>query len=793
MKITYNWLGEYIELPWTWQELVDRLTMSGLEIESATDLSAGFDGIVVGKVQAVEKHPNADRLRVCTVDVGTSVETIVCGAPNVAGGQSVAVCLPGQRLPDGTPIDRAKIRGVESAGMICSEVELGIGEDASGILVLTSKVEAGRPFAEQTGRDDIQLDFEVTPNRPDCLSILGIAREVRALTGAELRYPASSLKEAGQAASESVTIEVQDADLCPRYCGRVIRNLHVGPSPDWLVRRLGAVGLRPINNVVDITNYVLMELGHPLHAFDLHKLENHQVVVRRARAGESVETLDGVSRSLNSEILVIADGGKPIAVAGIMGGRNTEVGADTVDVLLESAYFHAGTVRRGKATLGMQSEAAMRFERGADFHAAPVALDRAAGLITEICGGEVAPGMIDVVAADWSSPEIRARLSRIRKLLNVDFDDSRIVEILELLGCQVEQNGDDLAVVAPSFRPDLEREVDIVEEVGRIYGYDSIAGSTVVSSPVGSRFDSRIDVQREIRNRLSGLGLDEVITNSIVDGTGMNHFADDAHAFLRLTNPPTEDQHLLRPTLVGSLLEVARRNFNQRASTVAVFELGACYQMGDASDAVSERVRLAGLWAGSASASPWRDEHRDVDFLDLKGIVETLLAALAPEFHPAEVPWLRPGCAASIAVGGEQLGFLGQAQPQLSSAFDLERRIFIFEVDFDRLAASWSCPKAAYDPLPKFPPIERDLAVVVPTHVGNGEVESHILGSSPELIEAVELFDVYQGEQIPSDRKSLAYAIRMRSRAKTLEDSEADEIVEAALRRLGERVGAELR
>ena len=342
--------------------------------------------------------------------------------------------------------------------------------------MLTSAAEAGRPFAEQTGRDDIQIDFEVTPNRPDCLSILGIAREVRVLTGAELRYPASILKETGPPASEAVAIQVQDPDLCPRYCARVIRNLQVGPSPEWLLRRLGAVGLRPINNVVDITNYVLMELGHPLHAFDLHKLENEQVIVRRAGTGESVETLDGVSRELNPEILVIADGRKPIAVAGIMGGRNTEVGAETVDVLLESAYFDAKTVRRGKATLGIQSEAAMRFERGADFCAAPIALDRAAGLVAEVCGGEVAPGMIDAAVGDCESEEIPARLSRIRKLLSVDFEDSRIVEILELLGCEVEQKGDDLSVIAPSFRPDLEREVDLVEEVGRIYGYESIKG-----------------------------------------------------------------------------------------------------------------------------------------------------------------------------------------------------------------------------------------------------------------------------------------------------------------------------
>ena len=792
MKISYNWLKDYIDVPWNWEELVERLTMAGLELEDAVDQQALFNGIVVGHVNIVEKHPNADRLRVCTVDIGDSTATIVCGAPNVAAGQLVPVCLPGKQLPDGTKIEETVIRGIQSSGMICSEAELGIGEDVSGILVIDAAATHGEPFAKQSGLDDIEIDFEVTPNRPDCLSIFGIAREVRALSGVELRPPTVALKEVGAAATDEVEIQVLASSMCPRYCARVVRNVELRPSPDWLTRRLNAVGLRPINNVVDITNYVLMELGHPLHAFDLDKLEGRRVLVRTAQDGEQVETLDGVTRALTPEILVIADAQKPIAVAGIMGGSNTEVADDTTNVLLESAYFHPGTVRNGRAILSMQSEASMRFERGADYHATSMALDRAAGLIADLCSGQVAPGMIDI-SVDFAPTRVDARLSRIRNLLSVNFEASRVVEILELLGCQVEIEADVLHVRVPSFRPDLQREVDLVEEVGRIHGYDRIESSTMITAPISFALNSNDAQQREIRQRLSGLGLDEVITNSIVDDTFLEFFDTSVDGPLTLSNPPTEDQSILRPSLVGSLLDVARRNFNQRADSVAIFEIGKCYYSIDEDYEVSEQMRLAGLWSGGASKSTWRRDQRDVDFLDLKGVVEILLADLNCEFSPAHVSWLRPGFAAAVTFQREELGFVGEVEPRLCLAFDIERKVFIFDLDFDHLASLRSDTKSNYYPLPRFPPIERDLAVVVSTDVSNGEVEFQILDSAPDLIETVELFDVYQGDQIPPNRKSLAYAIRLRSPEKTLADAEADAVMKTVLKNLEKSLGAKLR
>ena len=396
MKITYNWLKEYADFPWDWPELVERLTMAGLEREGVEDLGQRYAGIAVGQVLQRQPHPHADRLSLCQVDVGNATRPIVCGAPNVAPGQKVAVVLPGGRLPDGTQIRKTRIRGVESEGMICSQAELGLGPDAEGILVLPDELQVGAPFAAQVGLAEVVLDFEVTPNRPDCLSLLGIAREVRALTGAPLRLPPHAVAEAGPPTVSSAAVSIEDPQGCPRYVARLIRNVRIGPSPLWLQHRLRAVGMRPINNVVDATNLVMLELGQPLHAFDLGRLAGSRIAVRRARPGEELETLDGARRPLDEEILVIADGEKPVAVAGVMGGLHSEVTARTADILLESAYFSPAAVRRGRVRLGLHTEASMRFERGADWEMAPLAGDRAALLIAQLAGGQVAPAPLDV-------------------------------------------------------------------------------------------------------------------------------------------------------------------------------------------------------------------------------------------------------------------------------------------------------------------------------------------------------------------------------------------------------------
>ncbi|MFA6107486.1 MAG: phenylalanine--tRNA ligase subunit beta [Candidatus Latescibacterota bacterium] len=792
MKVTCNWLKEYVDCSWDWPELVERLTLSGTELEGADDLGARFAGIVVGHVLECGRHPGADRLSVCRVDAGDEVRTVVCGAPNVAAGQKVALALPGARLPGGMEIRPAKIRGVESSGMICAEDELGLGEDHAGILVLDPALEPGQPLAVALGLDDVALDFEVTPNRPDCLSVLGIAREVRALNGASLRLPPSVVDEDGAAAGTSISVRVETPADCPRYVARVVRGVRIGPSPGWLQRRLRAVGLRPINNVVDVTNYVLMELGQPLHAFDLARLTDASIVVRRARPGESLETLDGVSRELTEEILVIADGRRPVAVAGVMGGAASEVTEQTTDLLLESACFEPRRVRCGRSLLQMQTEASMRFERGVDREMTPLAADRAARLIAELAGGKVAPGAVDVAAEPPTPVLVHARVSRVNQILSTRHTAAAITRVLELLGCRVTVQGDLLEVAVPSFRPDLRREADLIEEVGRIQGYDGIPGSSQARAPWLRPLERPFALRRTLREHLAGLGFDEAMTNTVVESRWLR-LIDEEAAAVRLTNPPTEGQACLRTSLIPSLLDVARRNLNQRLDAVRVFELGRCFRQAPSQERPGEELRLAALWTGRRSASPWQADRQEADLLDLKGALEALLEDPSLAFAAEEHPCLRRGRAARIELAGEACGYLGEAAPTLCAGFDIDRPVYIFELRFQSLLEHWQTQVPTAVPLPRFPAIARDLALVLSEDTAAARVAVEIRAACPDLIEEVELFDLYQGDQIPDGHKSLAFALRFRAPDRTLADEEADAAVREVLERLKERCGAVLR
>ena len=790
MKITLNWLREYVDVDWDLPELVERLTMSGLEYEAVEDLGEHFGGVVVGAVLSRAQHPNADRLSVCEVDLGAGdPSTIICGAPNVDAGQRVAVVTPGQRLPDGTEIRTAEIRGVTSNGMICSEVELGLGDDASGILVLPDSFRVGAAFAAAAGLDDVVIEFEVTPNRPDCLSLVGIAREVGALNGAALRLPfPDDMGESGDPAADTARIDIEDAGDCPRYAGRIIRGVSVGPSPAWLQNRLRAVGLRPINNVVDVTNFVMMELGQPLHAFDLAHLRESRIVVRRARTGERLTVLDGSEHELDDEILVIADGQRPVALAGIMGGANSEVSAGTTDILLESAHFAPAIVRRGAARLGLSTDASARFERGTDWALPPLAADRAARLIADTAGGTVAPGVLDAYPQALSAPTIHLRPDRLNALLSTALDGSACADILKRLGCRVETSVESLSVTVPSFRPDLTREADLIEEVGRIYGYHHIDGADTVRSPVPSGRADDFDFWHGLRRRMVGLGLDEVVTSTIVERSWLEIAGDRG---LELANPPTESQCLLRTTLIPSLLDVARRNVNQRADSVAVFELGKCFVVDGDGD--REELCLSGLWTGAGSASSWRGDRRPVDFLDLKGLIDTFLADVGPRYSPEERALFRSGHCARIEADGRLVGHMGEAASDAVSAFDLSGPVYIFELSGAALAEMWRDRSGVFAPLPKFPPISRDLAVVVDQAIRAQDLMTEIRAVEPDLIESVDLFDLYTGDQIADDRKSLAFSMQLRSSEKTLEDRQADEVMSRVISRLQKRFGAELR
>ena len=792
MKITVNWLREYVDVDWDVTELVHRLTMAGLEAESVEDLGQQLAGIVVGHVLEGDPHPNADRLSVCRVDVGDGTpRTIVCGAPNVAAGQTVAVVLPGSALPDGTVIGKAKLRGVASEGMICSEVELGLGDDASGILVLPEDFPVGAPLAQAAGLQDVAIDFEVTPNRPDCLSVVGIAREVAALAGQALRLPSTQLDESGAAVSDSARVDIEDAEGCPRYVARVIRGVQVGPSPRWLQDRLRAVGQRPINNVVDVTNFVMLELGQPLHAFDLARLEQQRIVVRRAQPGEALTTLDGARHELDGDVLVIADGQRPVALAGIMGGAESEVTSTTTDVLLESAYFDPRLIRRTAARFGLRTEASARFERGADWALPDVANRRAAALIAETCGGLVAAGGIDVAPGRLRRRTLTLRPQRASELLAVDLSAAMCRTYLERLGCSVRDTDDGrLEVDAPSFRPDLEREIDLVEEVGRVHGYEEVPVNVELRGPAPTRAGGAYDEQRRLRRTLTAAGLDEALTSSIVP----DPWAElTGPVGCRLANPPADGVSCLRTSLVPGLLDVAGRNFRQRAPGLGLFEVGQVF-VADEAGGHREVLRVAGLLAGMTSASPWRQEHRRADVLDLKGIVEVLLEGLTQAtFEADQPPMWRAGQAARVGLGDTPLGTLGQLDAQLAARFDLPSDTYIFEFDCAVLFAAWAAESPVFRPLPKFPPIERDLAIVLDAQIAAGRVAAEIQAVAPDLVENVDLFDVYDGDQVEAGKRSLAFSLRLRSADRTLEDGDADGVVNAALERLQGAFGAQLR
>ena len=795
MKISLKWLRQYVDVDWSVAEFVERLTMAGLEEESVEDLGAALAGIVVGKVIEGEPHPNADRLSVCRVDVGEdALRTIVCGAPNVRSGQTVAVVLPGSHLPDGTQIGKAKLRGVASEGMICSEVELGLGDDSDGIMVLPDEWEAGTAFAEAAGLDDTVIDFEVTPNRPDCLSVVGIAREVAALAGVELRLPQIQLSTSGAAIETSTSVTIEEPQGCGRYVARVIRGVSVGPSPAWLQDRLRAVGQRPINNVVDVTNFVMLELGQPLHAFDLARLQENRVVVRRSRAGETLRTLDGEQHELTDNgILVIADGKNPVAIAGVMGGAESEVTEHTTDILLESAHFDARLVRAGARRLGMHTDASTRFERGADWDMPDTASQRAAALLAEIGGGRVAPGVIDQWPAGTKRHTVTLRPQRATRLLALPLNGAICRAILERLGCVVtDGRSDALDVVVPSFRPDLEREVDLIEEVGRIHGYLRVSASEQVRGPLPGIAGGYYDEQRRLRLALVGLGLDEAITSSIVADAWAER---SGPVGCRLSNPPADGVSCMRTSLVPGLLDVARRNLRQRAPGVALFEVGRVFLAGiEAADKHREQWRVAGVLAGYTSASPWRGEQRPNDFLDLKGIIEGLLIGVSGVgYTPVETPLLRRGHAARIIVGDADLGSIGQVDPGLAVSFDLTHDTYIFELSCEVLFAVWASRAAHYQPLPRFPPIERDLAIVLDDQVPAGRVADEIRAAAPELVDDVRLFDVYSGDQVEGGKRSLAFSVRLRSLDRTLQDRDADGFVGRALQRLEASFQARLR
>jgi phenylalanyl-tRNA synthetase beta chain len=792
MRVSYNWLQEYVDCELTPPELADLLTMAGLEVEGIEELGAELKGVVVAQIASIAPHPQADRLSLCRVMVGEVTYPIVCGARNMKEGDKVALALAGAELPEGVKIKKAQIRGERSEGMMCSEAELGLSSNADRIMILPPDAPVGAPLADVLNVKDHILEVTLTPNRGDCLSMIGVAREVAALTGGRFHPPTTQLREGGGRVEDVVRVSVLDPDLCPRYSARFITGVQIGPSPFWLRTRLERAGVRSINNVVDVTNYVMLQYGQPLHAFDFDLLEGGEIVVKRAAEGERFVTLDEVERILDKDTLMICDAARPVAIAGVMGGLNSEIREATSRVLLESAYFSPAGTRRTSQALSLQSESSYRFERGIDPEGALDAALQAAALIAQLAGGEVTKGTIDCYPHPIPRAEIRLRLPKASALLGISLEQEEVHGILRRLHMEVKENhGAEWVVSPPSYRGDITREIDLIEEIGRLTGYDRIPVQTPKMWVLPFNKDREEELEKRAKDTLVGLGFSEVITYSFIAPQSLEALRlppDDPRRHpLALLNPLAEGQSVMRTTLFPGLLETARYNLSHKNKDLKIFESRKVYHPQQGEKLPQEMRSLAGLTMGVVATEGWNVPPQEVDFYFVKGCVGQLLAELrtpAPVFTDSEgVPYLNPSKGGVVTVEKVAVGAVGELHPEVAEAFELPAGVFIFELDLPTLADRfWR--EITFTPLPRFPAVDRDVAVAVDEGVSAEEIREIIHGVDNACIELVEVFDCYRGDPIPPGRKGLAFQIRYRSGEKTLTDEEVNEFHQEVLERL---------
>jgi phenylalanyl-tRNA synthetase beta chain len=812
MKVTLNWLKQYVDFTWSPEELTERLTLLGLEVEGVQKVVGEFDGIVVAQVLTKEKHPNADKLSVCKVNDGTGERQIVCGAQNFKVGDKIPLILPGASLPpkpgdkEAFTIKIGKIRSVESHGMMCSHEELGLDPETighkkeEGLLILREEAPVGQAFAAYLGRSagDVVLDLEITPNRPDLNSLIGIAREIAAVTGNPLKLPDTSAvghPTSGSACDRLVSVRLDAADLCPRYTARVIQGVKVGPSPDWLRAALEKVGIRSISNVVDVTNFVMLETGQPLHAFDYRLIAKNAdgkptLVVRRATDGEKFRTLDKKEHTLSAETLLIADEQKGIALAGVMGGLNTEINGQTVDVLLESAHFNSTNIRHTSKTLALRTDASYRFERGADIGVCDFASQRAVQLILETAGGQLADGVVDAYPSPATAKQLTLRHAKVNKLLGLQLTPTQIDGFLTQLGLQLVAPG---TFVIPSYRVDLKREVDLIEEVARLFGVDKIPSTAPRGGMGQNAYDLVHDQLAEARRLLTGLGLNEAQSQTLISQSAF-HLPDVD--WVRLANPLSSDMDALRPSLLPGLIASLRHNATHRNHDVSFFEIGRCFL--NTPNGPKEERRVAIAIAGQRAATFWKGDDRDakLDLFDLKGLLEEFfeqfgLRGLGYQRRPEPTGLFIES--AVIALGGKQiLGELGQLSPLLARKNDIREGVFLAELNLDLLLARRNAAKS-FKPLPTYPSSRRDVALLLPEATTHDAVLQAVKQAKAANLESVELFDVFHGKNVPEGQKSMAYAFTYRGADKTLTDTEVSSAHDGLVARLKQALGATMR
>lgn len=822
MKVSLKWLNEYVSVPEDTKAFCDRLDLTGTGVEGVETLGAAFDHVVTGRVLTKEPHPDSDHMWVTTVDVGAqnlgedgepAPLQIVCGAQNFEAGDAIVVAMIGAELPGDFKIKKSKLRGVTSMGMNCSARELGLSGDHSGIMILPPDTPAGVPFAEYLGTTDTVLDLEITPNRPDCLSMVGMAREVGAMYQEAVSNPLEAMAAkladvtAGEDVANTVTLDIVDAERSSRYVARVIDHVKVGPSPDWLAERVMAAGARSINNVVDVTNYIMFLFGQPLHAFDYDKLLDSEgmahIIVRPALPDEPFTTLDGEARVLSTDMTVIATPERPVALAGVMGGLDSEVEDDTTTVLLEAANFSRAHTSRTSRNLGLISEASMRYERGVDDNPIDIISQAAAALLAEVSGGTVRPGVVDVTESLIEPYTLMFRISRFNAMMGTDIPRDFIVDILGRLGCAVTSAGDDtLEVVTPTYRPDLEREIDLYEEVIRLWGLDRIEPTLPAGrGRVGSRTHAEhvLDV---LNHTLRASGLNETVTYSFAHPEDMERLRMDVSSLgeaVELINPLNADQSIMRQSIIPGLLRSVAYNQSRGVKNVQLYESGKVFFAHEGKQKPKERMRVSGVLAGSMHEGGWNTPAVAFDFFDGKGVVESIARELAlpklrfKALEPEKAPQLQPGRAAEVLSGGAVLGWVGELHPLAVDAFEAQGPVIAFELDVDALEKS-AQPARDFVDIPTFPAVAMDVAFVVDEEVTHEKLMQCMSSAGGKLLEDARLFDIYRDdERVGKGKKSMAYSLTYRAEDRTLTSEEVDKAHQKLVDKVSKATGAEVR
>ena len=791
MKISLNWLRRYVDIPVSVDELCDKMILSGFEVESIEDLSATMSNVVAARILKLEKHPDADKLQICQMDVGGDEPIqIITGAQNVFEGALVPAALHDSKLPNGMHIKRGKLRGLPSDGMLCSGEELCLkeadypGAEVYGILILNEDVPAGTDMRDILHLNDVIIDFKITANRPDCQSVLGVAREIAVALKQEFRAPKPAYKTVGDDIKNYINITVKDYDLCPRYLGRVVRNLRIKPSPDWMKDCLRTAGMRPINNIVDITNFVLLETGQPMHAFDLRDIRGKQIIVRCATEGEPITTLDGKDHTLSSDMLVIADGEAPSCLAGIMGGLNSEIKDDTTDLLFECAKFRRDSVRRTARTLGMRTESSARFEKGVDICGVEYAMNRALQLIEELDAGDIIDGALDRYEALPEPRMLKVTADSINALLGVDVPHEAMVDILNRLEIATTLEDGVLTCTVPSFRDDVEGRADLAEEVMRVYGYDHIVSTPMTGSIVRGKILPERRHTNLLKDVLIAQSMQEISTYSFISGKALDTLSlsedDERRQVVTLLNPLGEEYSVMRSQLITSMLTVLATNYNRKNAAVRFFEVSKLFRP-HALPLTEQPEEIPVLSLGVYG--------KDENFFTLKGIIETLLGTFGvnAEYVRSSEPYLHPGRQAAVTVGDTVIGTFGEVHPDTAKAYDLDTRAYVAELRLQPLFEAVEKVRVLYKPLPRFPAVERDLALLCDEELPVAEIQKVIVKAGGKLLETVTLFDVYQGTQIAAGKKSVAFSLYFRSAEATLSDADIDPVLNKIFARLEEK------